>query len=241
MTAPRCTSRSTRRIVVTRQDRSAAAGRKTYQAPRKRGYSKNGRTDAPQIVVGLAVRRDGFPGNTVDVTTVRKVKAELRDCQLTRCLFVGDAGMVSQENFRALAKGSGKFLMAMPLRRGDEVSEAVLTRSGRHRQVAENLQVKEVVIGEGERQRRYALCYNAPEAKGQKTDREELLHELEAELASVVQQGDRHSKRVCALRSSPCYGRYLKDTRRGWRSTVRPSLRSNASTASLWCIATTTH
>ena len=150
MTAPRCTSRSTRRIVVTRQDRSAAAGRKTYQAPRKRGYSKNGRTDAPQIVVGLAVRRDGFPGNTVDVTTVRKVKAELRDCQLTRCLFVGDAGMVSQENFRALAKGSGKFLMAMPLRRGDEVSEAVLTRSGRHRQVAENLQVKEVVIGEGD-------------------------------------------------------------------------------------------
>lgn len=201
---------------------SAAAGRKTYPAPRKRGYSKNGRADAPQIVVGLAVTRDGFPvrhwifpGNTVDVTTVRQVKADLRGWQLTRCLFVGDAGMVSQENFHTLAQGGGKYLMAMPLRRGDEVSEAVLTRPGRYRQVAENLQVKEVVVGEGERRRRYALCYNALEAKRQQAHREELLRELEAELASLAQPGDGHSKRVCALRSSPRYGRYLKDTRRG--------------------------
>ena len=42
---------------------------------RKRGYAKNNRTDARQMVVGLAVTRDGFPvkswifpGNTTDVT-----------------------------------------------------------------------------------------------------------------------------------------------------------------------------
>jgi hypothetical protein len=57
---------------------SKAAGRKTYKAPRKRGHSKNGRGDAPQIVIGMAVTREGFPvrhwvfpGNTVDVTTCR--------------------------------------------------------------------------------------------------------------------------------------------------------------------------
>jgi len=54
---------------------SKAAGAKAYRAPRKRGLSKNGRGDAPQIVVGMAVTREGFPvrhwvfpGNTVDVT-----------------------------------------------------------------------------------------------------------------------------------------------------------------------------
>jgi hypothetical protein len=31
------------------------AGKKTYAVPRKRGHSKNGRGDAPQIVVGMAV------------------------------------------------------------------------------------------------------------------------------------------------------------------------------------------
>lgn len=70
---------------------SQAAGKKSYAAPRKRGHSKNGRSDAPQIVVGLAVTRDGFPvrhwvfpGNTVDVTTVAKVKEDLRGWQLSR-------------------------------------------------------------------------------------------------------------------------------------------------------------
>ena len=34
---------------------SEVSGHKTYAAPRQRGYSKNGRGDAPQIVVGMAV------------------------------------------------------------------------------------------------------------------------------------------------------------------------------------------
>jgi len=58
-----------------------------YPPQRKRGHSKNGRDDAPQIVIGLAVTRDGlpvrswvFPGNTADVTTVERVKNELRAC-----------------------------------------------------------------------------------------------------------------------------------------------------------------
>ena len=92
-----------------------AAGAKPYAAPRKRGHSKNGRGDAPQIVVGLAVTREGFPvrhwvfpGNTVDVSTVEQVKRDLKGWQLSRCLFVGDAGMVSQANLRMLARGGGQ-------------------------------------------------------------------------------------------------------------------------------------
>lgn len=38
---------------------SIAAGSKGYQAPRQRGMSNNGHSDAPQIVIGLAVTRDG--------------------------------------------------------------------------------------------------------------------------------------------------------------------------------------
>jgi len=201
---------------------STLAGKKTYSAPRQRGHSKNGRGDAPQIVVGLAVTRDGFPvrhwvfpGNTVDVTTVAKVKEDLKGWQLTRCLFVGDAGMVSQANFQALAKGGGKYLMAMPMRRGDEITESVLSRPGRYRKVAENLEVKEVIVGEGERRRRYAVCFNPLEAKRQKAHRETLIKELEAELASLADQSEGYSKRACALRTSARYGRLLKETAKG--------------------------
>ena len=136
---------------------SEAAGRKRYSAPRKRGKSKNGRTDAPQIVVGLAVTRDGFPvrhwvfpGNTVDVTTVEQVKRDLKGWQLTRCVFVGDAGMVSEKNLKTLARGGGKYIVCMPVHPGGEVATQVVNRPGRYQEVSENLRVKEVTVGEGE-------------------------------------------------------------------------------------------
>lgn len=201
---------------------SAAAGAKEYATPRKRGHSKNGRKDAPQVVVGLAVTRDGFPvrhwvfpGNTVDVSTVARVKEDLKGWQLSRCLFVGDAGMVSQANLQNLSRGGGKYLLAMPMKRGDEVTEAVLARPGRYRKVAENLEVKEVVVGDGERRRRYAVCFNPQEARRQRAHRAHLLSELEAELASLADQGEGYSKRACALRTSARYGRLLKETRQG--------------------------
>jgi hypothetical protein len=201
---------------------SAAAGAKDYATARKRGHSKNGRSDAPQLVVGLAVTRDGFPvrhwvfpGNTVDVTTVSRVKEDLKGWQLSRCLFVGDAGMVSQANLQTLSRGGGKYLLAMPMKRGDEVTEAVLARPGRYRKVAENLEVKEVVVGDGERRRRYAVCFNPQEARRQRAHRARLLTELEAELASLSDQGEGYSKRACALRTSARYGRFLKETRQG--------------------------
>jgi hypothetical protein len=202
---------------------SMAAGSKTYKAPRKRGMSENGRTDAPQIVIGLAVTRDGlpvrhwvFPGNTVDVSTVAQVKDDLKGWKLSRFVFVGDAGMVSQENLKTLSESGGKYIVCMAMRRGDEVTHDVLQRPGRFQQVADNLRVKEVVVGEGERRRRYVVCHNPQEEKRQRAHRRQLLHELEAELASLTEvRGESHSKRVCQLRASRRYGRYLRLTKGG--------------------------
>jgi transposase len=126
-----------------------------------------------------------FPGNTVDVTTVAQVKADLRGWQLSRCVFVGDAGMVSEENLRSLSRAGGKYILCMPMRRGDEVTRDVLRRPGRYKTVAENLRVKDVVVGEGERRRRYVVCHNPHEAQRQRAHRQQVLAELAAELASL--------------------------------------------------------
>jgi hypothetical protein len=200
---------------------SVSSGDKTYRALRKRGHSKNGRFDAPQIVIGLAVTRDGFPvrhwifpGNTVDVTTVEQVKRDLQGWQLSRCVFVGDAGMVSKENLHTLARGGGKYIVCMPIHRGGEVAKEVISRPGRYQKVADNLEVKEVTVGDGERRRRYVVCYNPEEAARQKKHREQVLKELEAELEALrTQRGPSHSKRVCELRASGRYGRYVRLTR----------------------------
>jgi hypothetical protein len=201
---------------------SKPAGEREYPALRERGKSKNGRGDVPQIVVGLAVTRDGlpvrswvFPGSTGDVTTVEKVKADLRGWKLGRCVFVGDAGMNSEENRRTLALGGGKYILASRMRAGDEVTKEVLTRPGRYHEVAGNLRVKEVIVGDGERRRRYVVCHNPQEAERQKRHRAKVLDELRAELATLrpPSKGAKHSKRTCELLTTERYGRYLRQTK----------------------------
>jgi hypothetical protein len=200
---------------------SALAGGQTYPALRQRGKAKNKRGDVPQVLVGLAMTRDGLPvrawvfrGDTVDVETVAQVKADLRGWKLTRSVFVGDAGMVAEANLQALAAGGGKYILCMPVKAGNEVADAVLTRPGRYRVVAPNLAVKEVVVGDGERRRRYVVCYNAEEAQRQQAHRAQVVAELDAELPTLRSAGA-HSKRVCALRTSERYGKYLTQDRHG--------------------------
>lgn len=202
---------------------SRSAGAKAYQAARKRGKSKDGRDDAPQLVVGLAVTRDGlpvrhwiFPGNTVDVSTVKQVRRDLKGWRLNRCVFVGDAGMVSKDNLRQLALGGGRYIVCVPVHAGGEVDRQVISRRGRYQRVADNLQVKEVTVGDGERRRRYVVCYNPQQAERQRRHREQLLKELQAEIEALrAGDGNGHSKRICALRSSGRYGRYLRLTKTG--------------------------
>jgi len=213
---------------------SKIAGSKKYKAPRKRGHSKNGRGDVPQIVVGLAVTRDGlpvrhwvFPGNTVDVTTVKQVKDDLRGWRLGRCVFVGDAGMVSEENLNYLRRGGGSYIMCMPLKRGSEVAKMVTTRAGRYKRVADNLQVKEVVLGKGARQRRYVVCYNPLEVVRQRRHRDRLLKELEAELVALKDlDSQSYTKRVFELVASRRYGRYVRRTKTGKLRIDRSAIKS---------------
>ena len=195
-------------------DPPPAAG-KAARGLRRRGNSKN---DAPQVIVGPAVTRGGFPvrhwvfpGNTVDVLTVAQVRQDLRGWRPSRCVFVGDAGMVSADNLRALAAGGGRYIVCMPVHRGGEIEREVMSRRGRCRAVAENLQVKEVVVGDGERRRRYVVCFDPREAERQRTHRVRVLADLDERLASLRScSGGAHSKRACGR-----YGKYLRSTRGG--------------------------
>ena len=190
---------------------------------RRWGHSKDYRPGAPQIVVGLAITREGlpvkswiWPGNTADVSTVEQVKCDLAGWRLNRVVYVADGGMMSQENLTHLARGGSGYIVGVPLRKSKEAA-AVLARPGRFRAVAENLEVKEVVHPSpeeepvAEKRRRYVLCRNPEEAKRQKHRRDELLRELEAELTALhARKDEEHPKAACALRASRRFGAYLK-------------------------------
>jgi hypothetical protein len=197
------------------------AGR-LYAPLRRRGHSKEGRDNQPQVIIALAVTRDGMPvrswvlpGDTADVATVARIKDDLRAWRLGRCLFVGDAGMYSADNLAALSRGLGRYILAVPMRKVKDIEIEVLTRPGRYKQVADNLQVKEVWVGDGERRKRYVLCLNPHEAERERQHRAKLLRELDAELTLLEQREDDHPKAACALMASRRFGRYLSADWRG--------------------------
>jgi transposase len=94
----------------------------------KHGYSRDGKAQNVQVVVGL-VMVAGWPiahhvwaGNRVDGTTVTEVVRDLVDrFDFRRVLFVGDRGMVSEDNLAALqAEGHG-YLVGLRRRRNSQV------------------------------------------------------------------------------------------------------------------------
>jgi len=188
-----------------------------YEGLRKRGKSKEG-VWTPQVVVALAVTRDGlpvrswvFPGNTADVTTIEKIKSDLRGWNLGRTLFVADSGMNSEENRKELSRACGKYLLATRMGSVSEIKKKVLSKRGRYRVIKENLHAKEVVVGDGERRRRYVLCYNPKEAKRQLLHRQMIVDQLEKKLASHSDQKIT-AQWAIELLASKRYKRYLKIT-----------------------------
>ena len=206
---------------------------------RRRGHNKEGRDNQPQVIIAMAVTRDGMPvrswvlpgeagqgsagaaggiarrGNTADVATVARIKQDLHAWRLGRCLFVGDGGMYSADNLVELSRGLGRYVLAVPMRRVKDVETAVLTRPGRYRKVADNLAVKEVWVGDGERRKRYVLCFNPAEAAQQRAHRAQVLAELTAELTLLDERHEDHPKAACALMASRRYGRYLSADQHG--------------------------
>jgi transposase len=205
----------------------------------------NGGSWSVQMVVALAVTREGlpvrswvFPGNTTDVTTVAKVKRDLKGWKLGRALFVGDGGLNSEENRHELAKACGTYLLATRMDSVKEVKAEVLSRPGRYRKVSDNMHVKEVVVGgDGVRRRRYLLCYNPKEAKRQRDRRKQVVQQLKQELArhrnmSVTAQW------AIDLLASPRTKRYLSITSQGEIRLDRKAIQQAARTDGKWVVQT---
>jgi len=190
---------------------------------RRYGHSKDHRPDLPQVVIGLAVTKEGIPvkcwtmpGNISDMKTVEKVKSDLLGWKLGRCVWVMDRGMSSEENRMILQRAGGHYIIGEKLRDNQEIHREVLAKRGRFTSVRENLEIKEVTIGDGEKRRRFILVHNPEEAKKDQATREKTLKKIEEALKSIKEQtGPGHKKNVFALLSHRTMGRYLRQLKTG--------------------------
>ncbi len=86
---------------------------------RKRGYSKDGKNEQPQIVLGLLVSREGYPvayeifeGNKYEGHTLIEVLDKFKKrYKIERIVVVADAGMLNKKNIEGLKKWGYEFII----------------------------------------------------------------------------------------------------------------------------------
>ena len=189
-----------------------------------------------------------WPGNSNDAAILPQVRDDIRGWRLGRVITVVDRGFSSADNLAYLRRGGGHFIAGMRMRDENPLTDTVLSRQGRYQQVKDNLRVKEVTVDDTDV--RYIVCLNPEQAERDRTQREDAVTRLEAELARIAiartktrnakartaqpKAGAAHTKAECALRDHPALGRWLRQQANGRlvidRAKVKAEARLDGST-----------
>jgi len=195
------------------------------------GNSKDYRGDLPQVVIGMAVTRDGipvrvwcWPGNTSDSALIRQVKDDMRHWALSRVVWVADRGFASAENRRWLRRGGNHYIIGEKLRSGSAEAQAALSRQGRYKDVAGNLKVKEVRIAEDER---FVICFNPEAAERDATVRARMIAQLTEMISdSDALTRDKRAELRGVISTKPGLNRYLRVTPGGLLRTDKATIKT---------------
>jgi hypothetical protein len=205
--------------------------RPTEQAKRTFAHSKDLAAVLPQVVIAMAVTRDGtpircwtFPGNENDTAIIRTVKDDLAGWNLHRMVWVADRGVASGANRAYLTRGGGQYIHAEKLRHTNTEAAAALARPGRYATVAGNLRVKEIHVApggngdgdDGARTQRFVVAHFPEQGERDATVRSNLI----AHLQHLIDGSDTWTARkrdelVGSLKTKPGLRRYLRRTKAG--------------------------
>jgi len=219
---------------------------------RRFGKSKDHRDDLPQVVIAMAVTRDGipvrcwtFPGSESDQRIIRTVKDDLGSWNLHRLVWVADAGFASAANRAYLTRGGGHYIHAEKLRHTNAEAAAALARPGRYHDVADNLRVKEVRVApgggdqDGVRAERFVVCHNPDAAVRDEAVRQRLIEHLGGLIdGSDTWPKTKRDELVGSLRNKPGLRRLLRRTTTGLLRIDRAAAAREAHYDGKWLLRT---
>jgi transposase len=148
---------------------------------RKTGFSKAGKHNQPQIVVGLMVTREGlpigydvFPGNQFDGYTIRSVLSRVsRRYGTDNIVFVADAGMLSKQNIKLIEDAGFQYIMAARIKNfNHEITDMILDPAN----YKDDIWEYELVRG------RLVMSYSEERARKDMVDRERNIEQVKRKL-----------------------------------------------------------
>jgi transposase len=162
------------------------------------GYSRDRRPDKKQIVLGLLVTDEGLPiahqiynGNISDKTTLKETIDTLKKrFSIKRCVFVGDRGLVSEENLNYLIQEEYPFIVALRKRNSAEVKNILKAASGNYSILGKILHCQEVNF----KDMRYLICKNPQKQEDDRIFRDNLIKMVSQELRQLSRRQDAQSK-----------------------------------------------
>ncbi|MGC8758001.1 MAG: IS1634 family transposase [Caldisericaceae bacterium] len=198
---------------------------------RKRGYSKDKRFDKPQIVLGIAINKDGypikywvFPDNSSDKEKVEYVIDEIRkmkdknikdDDNLTPLLWISDSGMMKNRALEFLESKGEQYIIAQPVR--SKIGDVLILNKEHDKEEGKNRNLLDITLWNGKHvlteekiinNRRYLICEDLEQKDVDRETREEILQYIKTVLKETKNRID--SKKILSLYTHRTYGGYLK-------------------------------
>jgi transposase len=169
---------------------------------RKTGYSKDGKPEHPQIVLGLLVNASGFPlayelfeGNKFEGHTMLGVVESFKErYNLRQLIIVADAGMMSNQNIKELSEKKYKFIIGARIKNESEVLKSQI--------LSQRLKDGQSVIFQKSQKQRLVVSYSEDRAKKDEHNRKRGMNKLE----KLLSTGKLSKKHI----SNKGYNKYLK-------------------------------
>ena len=165
----------------------------------KHGFSKERRSDLKQIVVGLAMTKDGVPishevfsGNTNDQSCfkdmIRKFSSKYTERHVT---FVGDRGLINNKNVNFLITSGYSYILGFKMRSIPKSERSDIFAHKKWKPITKELEYRDINY----RGQRLVLYYNKERARKDRFRREELLARIQEKIKngtilSVVSNAD---------------------------------------------------
>lgn len=166
------------------------------------GYSRDRRSDRPQVVIGLLTSADGIPiahhvfaGGTQDATTLKGVLEDLTDrFAVGRICVVADRGLITNDNITEVEAANCDWLFATKLHRRKDVTAVLAQAAAAHDDAwVEVERFGSRVLETSYNDKRYVVVFSAARQRRDIARRLQLIAKIETKLLALearVARGD---------------------------------------------------
>jgi transposase len=150
------------------------------------GFSKKRRSDLKQIVVGVAMTKDGIPisheaysGNTNDVTCFKQIIEKFSEKHgEDKVTFVGDRGLITNSNLSLLVESGYKYILGFRMRTIPKDERADIINKSGLKKLKKDMEYCELEY----KGKRLIVYYNEERAEKDKVKRDEILDRIKEKI-----------------------------------------------------------